>query len=267
MPPLQTPMSPGGMPTGIMNNGGMQTDNTMLAMTETDPTKKKMDKKMILLIACGVVTLLSVIMALVSFVDSGKKANEIKKLKQQITSGGEVVIDGETITTATRTKNPILTATYPEVYNLKYESKEYELEDGIVYSFSFIVREGKILSCSAKKVFVNDGYSEENKKCSFNNISGKIYKFADITDQDRPEDDLLAFLLEDGTIEHAKIYTGLKNMQFNITGKLDAGGFATDIMNVKIFEQEALDGGKEATVITLSDGTAVQYKKNMLHYF
>lgn len=240
--------------------------NTMLAMTETDPAKQKIDKKLIILVACGVVTLLSIVVALFSFVESGKKTAEINKLKRQITNGEEIVIGNETISVGGRSKNPVLSATYPEIYNIDYNSREYAFDDGANYTFSFTIRDGKVISCAAKKLYDSvDGYTEDNKQCSINNISSNIYKVIDITDSGNPEEDLLAFLLDDGTIDFVKVYAGLKNMQFNIAGKIDAGGFVTDVMNVKLFQQNSLNG-KDATIFTLSDGNFVQYKKSMLHY-
>ena len=267
MPPLQqNPMASGGMPP--VNNlppvGG--NNNTMLAMTETNAAKPKRDVKLIGLIACGVVAFLSMIMALVSFVDSGNKAAEIKKLKNQIANGESIVIDGETISTSARAKNPVLTATYPQIYNLDYDSKTYEMDGGALYNFTFTIRDGKVITCSAKKILSGtSGYSEDNKQCAVNGVSGNIYKVVDITDPDNPEGDLLAFLLEDGTIDFVKIYLGLKNMQFNVAGKINPGGFATDVMNVRLYEQESLSG-KEVMLMTLADGSFVEYKKSMLQF-
>ncbi len=266
MPPSQTPMTPaGGMPVGIVNGGAG--NGTMFSMTEPDnpPIQQKDKKNLLIYIACGAVSLICIIIALFSFVDSSNKSNEIKKLKKQITEGGEVVIDGETISSGVRSKNPILSASYPEIYNIEYNSINYELDDSAVYNFSFAIRDGKVITCNAKKIYASGSYSEENKECAVNNISGNIYKVIDILDQNDPQNDLLAFVLEDGTVDFVKIYTGLKNMQFNALGKIDAGGFVTDAMTVKAFKQDSLRG-TDAVTFTLSDGKYVQYKKSMLKY-
>lgn len=252
------------MPNGAANGGNMfsMTDATVANSGAAAPDNKK---NLLIYIACGAITLISIIIAIFSFMDSSSKAAEIKKLKKQITSGEEVVIDGQTVS-GTRTKNPVISAPGPEVYNVEYSSINYELDNGTTYHFSLAVRDGEVFTCTAKEFSsTSDGYKENNKQCAVNNVSGKIYKVFDIIDPSDSQNDLLGFVLEDGTIDFVKIYVGLKNMQFNVVGKINPGGFVTDVMTIKAFQQDSVSG-KEVVGFTLSDGSFVQYKKSMLKY-
>ena len=268
MPPSQTPMMPaGGIPTGVANGGADSTMYTMTDATIPSETPAAKDKKSLLIyIVCGVITLVSLVIAVFAFMDSSNKAAELKKIKKQFAGGEEVVIDGETVTPSVKKKNPVLSATNPEIYNVEYESINYELSDGATYRFSLAIRDGEVFTCSSKEFRSSpEGYKETNRQCAVNNVSGKIYKVFDILDTDDSQNDLLGFLLEDGTIDFVKIYVGLKNMQFNVVGKIDAGGFVSDAMKIKAFQQDSISG-KEVTVFTLPDGKYAQYKKSMLKY-
>ncbi|MBO7560451.1 hypothetical protein J6T21_00200 [Candidatus Saccharibacteria bacterium] len=265
MPPLQTPTAPaGGMPNGVVNG-----DNTMYTMTDATipPVDTSKDKKSLLIyIACGAIALISIIIAIFAFMDSSNKAAELKKIKKQFAGGEEVVIDGETVSPGSKAKNPVISGANPDIYNIEYESINYELDDGATYRFSLAIRDGEVFTCSSKEFRSSpEGYKETNRKCAVNNVSGKIYKVFDILDADDSQNDLLGFLLEDGTIDFVKIYVGLKNMQFNVLGKINAGGFVSDAMKIKAFQQDSISG-KEVVVFTLPDGKYAQYKKSMLKY-
>ena len=267
MPPSQTPMTPvGGIPTGIANGA---TNNPVYTMPDANTPAAstfKAKKQLLIYIACGAVAFISIIIAIFAFMDSSSKAAELKKLKKQFAGGEEVVIDGQTVVPASKSKNPVISATSPEIYNIEYESIDYDYGNNSTSRFSLAIRDGEVFTCSAKEYSSSsEGYKENNRQCTVNNISGKIYKVFHILDVNDSQNDLLGFLLEDGTIDFAKIYVGLKNMQFNVVGKIDAGGFVTDATTIKAFQQDSISG-KEVVVFTLSDGRYAQYKKSMLKY-
>lgn len=262
MPPIQTqtPMMPGnGMPQ--QPQGG-----AMLSMTEMgDDNKKKLSKQMIIMIACGACAFIFMILSLVLLMDRNKRVAEINALKKQITDGGSIVIDGETITPSTREKNPAISATYPSIYNFSYSSRSYEDESGASYTFTISIRDGKVFSCDANKTSADSASGTDMKKCQVSNLSGDIYKFVEIIDKDNSKNDLLGFIMTDGSVDFVQISKGLKNLNFEIVGKINPGGFVTDAFTVKQFTKDDITGD-DVVIFVLADGSYAQYKKSMLHY-
>ena len=243
-------------------NGNQQ--EVLLSMTGPQP-KEKTDIKRFIPMILGGLAALNLILALVFFLGQQNSAKEVATLKKQITDGGSIVIDGETIIPSSRDKNPVISATYPNVYNINYSSNTYEYDGNSTYSFTLSIRDGKVHSCDASKVSLDSAKGTDMKQCKVTDLSGDIYKLVEIIDASDHTKDMLGFVMTDGTVDFVQIYKSLQNMEFKVAGKIDAGGFVTDAFTVKQFTKDDLTG-EDVAIFVLADGSFKQYKKSMLHY-
>ena len=164
-----------------------------------------------------------------------------------------------------KNSNPISTWNEDGGNYISYKSGLFNVEIGL--------KEGKVDSCSIIK---NDDYID----CKIEGLTGKVYKIEEIgLGHVFDEDDALAFLLEDGTIDYAAPSNlSSTNNIIKIQGKVKIDGFVTDIIPSTVVSYikdnagniEKDDDGKDITtaghgvLFRLSDNTYVNYKEDML---
>ncbi len=206
-------------------------------------------------------------------INASNKTTDISDLNIQYTTkeGESVKIDTDKIEISDDKKtikidesnvkktNPIINSTATERYGISYNTSFYA-SDGTPKSIRIYVNNGVISNCD---VYAVEPASTHLKECKINGISGKIYKIATIHEGHDADDDSVAFILEDGTVDYLPLNGVFESSsEETIKGKVNISGFVTDIfwIGVSSTDPEAIGGGT-SSVFVLSNGTFVKYDK------
>lgn len=248
----------------------------MAPATESSKQKGGNGLKIAVTIAC-IAAICGIGFGAYGMVRSFQKDNQISDLKAQIEdSDGKVVAfevdenkvsdDSQTVTTdnsATKKKNPVISATAPKHYSTGLDSPKFSI-DNKDYYVKLIIEDGDISSCDLYLDAV-----EWVKACSgIDGISGKIYKTVIAGEGQDASTSNVAFIMEDGTVSYLPTENLVKEIKndgaASIKGTLKIDGFVVDAFTVGVRE-DGIVGGYVTTIFVLSDGTYVKYNTSMLN--
>lgn len=191
---------------------------------------------------------------------------EIKNADGQITAleTDKISIsdDKKTITIAdtnVETKNPIISAKSPLIYQLSFTSGVFSTGTTST-SVDISVRDGEIIYCQ----LYSGSYDNRraSKECAVNGLSGKIYKVLEAGEGHDPYDDKIIFILEDGSVDFFPLSDIANSSNLKIKGKAKINGFVTDAIRISVAEK-GYAGGGSSTVFILSDGSIARYDETM----
>lgn len=160
-----------------------------------------------------------------------------------------------------RRQNPVIAKQAPEYYRLSFESQALPGEaDNYRYTLNLGMENGEIYNCSVTKTDLNGKYVEQAVTgCQIAGLSGKIYKIVELGwGQALSEEDLIAFIMEDGSVQYLSLIDTLWNLDFNIDGTLKIDGIVTDALQVSVGSTAYVGGGVSA-VFVLADGSLLEY--------
>lgn len=227
------------------------------------------NKSRFLIVILAVVAAIGLIISVVLLLDLGNKSAEIKRLKGLVSNDGSNVVSPDEQKSYT---NPVYAALDPEQYSIIFTSSDYKKTDNLGYALSINIRNGDVFSCNVKNVYYNlsTGLAEGKpffgdiyNNCEITGVTGKVSKVFEIKNAKDNTNNVLAFLLEDGTIDYLPLRSSLESMSFAIKGKVKVDGFVIDAANIWFFDDREIEG-YETTLFTLSDGSYVRFRKSML---
>lgn len=228
------------------------------------------------MVLCALLGIGGLSFGIFSMINAQQKTPEIADLDIKYTTkeGETVKIDTDKIEVSEDKKtikidesaikrfNPIINSTTTERYGISYNTSFYA-SDGTPKSIRIYVNNGVISNCD---IYAIEPASTHLKECKINGISGKIYKIATIHEGHDADDDSVAFILEDGTVDYLPLNGVFESSsEETIKGKVNISGFVTDIfwIGVSSTDPEAIGGGT-SSVFVLSNGTFVKYNKDTM---
>ena len=171
----------------------------------------------------------------------------------------EVSDDNKTVTitdTNISGKNPVISAQAPNVYALGFQS-------GILTNIflSIGVKDGKVSSCTI--ISGNHMEGREKSQCTITGLSGNIYKVVEVGAGHDALNDIVAFIMEDGTMQYFPLKDIENKTAFSAKNVLNTGGFVVDAIDVGVSSTEGV-GGYGAAVLVFKDGSFKEFDHSML---
>ena len=207
-----------------------------------------------------------------------KKDDEISKLKVQVgqADGTKAELETETITITNPdgstteiagggvTSNPVISAEAPVTYTIGFTSSNYLGGENGAEQLMLSVRDGEINNCAIFEV--TDAYSKRlSRECQINGLSGEVYKIVEIGEGQANQDDVIGFVMTDGTVQYMPFYESMRSGSYTIKGTMNVGGFVRDVIgDVNVWNTEVPAGGYGTTIFVLGDGSFVKYDSSML---
>ncbi len=160
-------------------------------------------------------------------------------------------------------KNPIITAGLDSdsMFTIT-DSFVLLTDDGERVNLELSVSDGEIIGCELSEEDSND-----SRACKITGLTGKISKVERTAHGHDAGGDIIAFVLEDGTVDFFPTDIEKLENQIKITGKLNIDGFVTDIVKIGVgcnTKKKDPCGGYADTLFVLDDGSFVHYGKDIL---
>lgn len=185
------------------------------------------------------------------------------ELQDELASGGNVVGGADYA-------NPVIVSQDSEkTYTIDYSSsKVLGGTDALGESNQVLdisVANGKIVGCSVSTAEYHEGggVSRTNSKdCVIDGLDGDIYKIVEFGAGHDNLNDMVGFIMTNGTVYYLPLYESVQNENYSIRGKVNLPGKVVDILTTGV--SNGVTGWID-TVFVFEDGTIIEYDESMLN--
>lgn len=182
------------------------------------------------------------------------------ELQSKLDGNGAISVSGGSAAYA----NPVIASQDSEkAYTIEFSSSN--VLAGASQILDIAVANGKIVGCSISTAEYHEGggTSKTNSKdCTVDGLDGDIYKIVEFGAGHDNSNDMVGFIMTDGTVYYLPLYESVQNEDYSIRGKVNLPGEVVDILTMGIDNGAT---GWIGTVFVLDDGTVVEYNESMLN--
>lgn len=186
------------------------------------------------------------------------------ELQEKLANSGTIIIGSEDYV------NPVITSADSEkTYTISFSSSrvlggtDALGESSQVLDIS--VANGKIVGCSVSTAEYHEGggVSRTNSKdCVIDGLDGDIYKIVEFGAGQDNLNDIVGFIMTNGTVYYLPLYESVQNENYSIRGKVNLPGRVVDVLATGV--SNGVTGWND-TVFVFDDGTIVEYDESMMN--
>ena len=204
-----------------------------------------------------------------AYLSGGQKEAElngkISDLESQLVGQSTVIGNDGAVNGVNDYKNPVIKSTNSEKsYSIMFESSLINSNtDANIVSIN--LENGAVSSCElGKRTYEADGGNGTSMagSCRITGLDGEIYRIVEIGAGHDNSENVIGFIMTDGTVKYIPLYDAIERNEFAVKGSLKIDGYVIDKCDINVGEGMT---GYHSTVFVLSDGTFIEYDKSMLN--
>ena len=186
-------------------------------------------------------------------------------LESQLVGQSTVIGNDGAVNGVNDYKNPVIKSTNSEKsYSIMFESSLINSNtDANIVSIN--LENGAVSSCElGKRTYEADGGNGTSMagSCRITGLDGEIYRIVEIGAGHDNSENVIGFIMTDGTVKYIPLYDAIERNEFAVKGSLKIDGYVIDKCDINVGEGMT---GYHSTVFVLSDGTFIEYDKSMLN--
>ena len=190
---------------------------------------------------------------------------KISDLESQLVGQSTVIGNDGAVNGVNDYKNPVIKSTNSEKsYSIMFESSLINSNtDANIVSIN--LENGAVSSCElGKRTYEVDGGNGTSMagSCRITGLDGEIYRIVEIGAGHDNSENVIGFIMTDGTVKYIPLYDAIERNEFAVKGSLKIDGYVIDNCDINVGEGMT---GYHSTVFVLSDGTFIEYDKSMLN--